>query len=100
MNEARRKVNRSSIRDGKAIPHSLRKYNYRQGTIFRQSCGYRNAEDTNEFISSARRGKKMANICISKPYQRACHGALNGVTTRIRRGQRCGASQVTFCQEV
>lgn len=57
-NEARRKVNRSSARDGKAISHPLSKYNYRQGTIFRQSCGYRNAEDTNGFISSARSGGK------------------------------------------
>ena len=67
-NEARRKVNRSSVRDGKAIPHSLSKYNYRQGTIFRQSCGYRNAEDTKEFISSARRGKRWQTFVYQKPY--------------------------------
>lgn len=83
MSKSRREVSRS--------PHSLSKYNYRQQTMFRQSCRYRNAEDTNKFISSARRGKRMVNICVSKPYQRARHGALNGVTTGIRRGQRCGS---------
>lgn len=91
MSEARREVSRASVRDGKATtPPSLSKYNYRQETIFRQSCRDRNAED-NKFISSARRGKKTVNICVSKPYQRARHGALNGVTTGIRRGQRCGS---------
>jgi len=33
----------------------------------------------------------MANTCVSKPYQTACHRALNGVTTGIRRRYRCGS---------
>ena len=47
--------------------HSFSKYHYRYKTIFRQHCGYRNAEDINRFITSARKKEKIANVCISKP---------------------------------